>query len=63
LPQHQGTRLVKGTSSNDDLGQGVLVALGRNDSYIAGGQHVSAVEDYARLGPGFGHQHHRINAI
>jgi hypothetical protein len=51
LLQHQGTRLVKGTSNNDDLGQRVLVALGGNsDSYIAGGRHVSAVEDYARLG-------------
>jgi len=38
------------------IGQGVLVALGCNsDSYIAGGEHVSALEDYARLGtaPGF----------
>jgi glutamate synthase domain-containing protein 2 len=37
------------------------VALGCNsDSYIAGGQHVSAVEDYARLGtaPGFCHHCH-----
>ena len=43
------------------IGQGVLVALGCNsDSYIAGGQHVSALEDYARLGtaPGFCHHCH-----
>jgi glutamate synthase domain-containing protein 2 len=43
------------------IGQGVLVALGCNsDSYIADGQHVSAVEDYARLGtaPGFCHHCH-----
>jgi len=43
------------------IGQGVLVALGCNsDSYIAGGRHVSAVEDYARLGtaPGFCHHCH-----
>jgi methylamine---glutamate N-methyltransferase subunit C len=43
------------------IGQGVLVALGCNsESYIAGGQHVSAVEDYARLGtaPGFCHHCH-----
>jgi glutamate synthase domain-containing protein 2 len=43
------------------IGQGVLMALGCNsDTYIAGGQHVSAVEDYARLGtaPGFCHHCH-----
>ena len=43
------------------IGQGVLVALGCNsESYIAGGQHVSALEDYARLGtaPGFCHHCH-----
>jgi glutamate synthase domain-containing protein 2 len=43
------------------IGQGVLVALGCNsDTYIAGGQHVSAVEDYAKLGtaPGFCHHCH-----
>ena len=33
------------------IGQGVLMALGCNsDTYIAGGEHVSALEDYARLG-------------
>src|SRR5258705_339706 len=38
------------------LGQGVLVALGCNsDTYITDGKHVSARDDYARLGkaPGF----------
>ncbi len=43
------------------IGQGVLVALGCNsESYVAGGEHVSAVEDYARLGtaPGFCHHCH-----
>ena len=43
------------------IGQGVLMALGCNsDSYIAGGQHISALEDYARLGtaPGFCHHCH-----
>src|ERR1700684_425295 len=43
------------------IGQGVLVALGCNsDSYIAGGQHLPALEDYARLGtaPGFCHRCH-----
>src|SRR5579862_7519087 len=43
------------------IGQGVLVALGCNsDSYIAGGQHLPALEDYARLGtaPGFCHHCH-----
>ncbi len=43
------------------IGQGVLMALGCNsDTYMAGGQHVSAVEDYARLGtaPGFCHHCH-----
>src|SRR5882672_803745 len=43
------------------IGQGVLMALGCNsDTYVAGGQHVSAVEDYARLGtaPGFCHHCH-----
>jgi glutamate synthase domain-containing protein 2 len=43
------------------IGQGVLVALGCNsDSYIADGRHVSALEDYAKLGtaPGFCHHCH-----
>src|SRR6202521_7342 len=43
------------------IGQGVLVALGCNsESYIAGGQHVSARDDYAALGtaPGFCHHCH-----
>src|SRR3977135_2534587 len=43
------------------IGQGVLVALGCNsDSYLAGGEHVSALEDYAKLGtaPGFCHHCH-----
>ena len=43
------------------IGQAVLMALGCNsDSYLAGDQHVSAVEDYARLGtaPGFCHHCH-----
>jgi glutamate synthase domain-containing protein 2 len=43
------------------IGQGVLMALGCNSaSYLAGDQHVSAVEDYARLGtaPGFCHHCH-----
>src|SRR6202453_980468 len=41
------------------IGQGVLVALGCNsDSYVVGGQHVSALEDYARLGTAPGYCHH-----
>jgi glutamate synthase domain-containing protein 2 len=41
------------------IGQGVLVALGCNsDSYIAGGEHVSALEDYAKLGTAAGFCHH-----
>ncbi len=43
------------------IGQGVLMALGCNSgSYIADGKHVSAAEDYARLGtaPGFCHHCH-----
>jgi glutamate synthase domain-containing protein 2 len=43
------------------IGQGVLIALGCNsDTYVADGEHVSAVEDYARLGtaPGFCHHCH-----
>ncbi len=43
------------------IGQGVLIALGCNsDSYIASGEHHSAVEDYTRLGtaPGFCHHCH-----
>src|SRR5712691_6638205 len=41
------------------IGQGVLVALGCNsDSYIAGGEHVSAIEDYAKLGTAPGYCHH-----
>jgi glutamate synthase domain-containing protein 2 len=43
------------------IGQGVLVALGCNsETYVREGQHVSALEDYARLGtaPGFCHHCH-----
>ncbi|ACC74985.1 FMN-binding glutamate synthase family protein [Paraburkholderia phymatum] len=43
------------------IGQGVLVSLGCNSgSYIENGQHVSALDDYARLGtaPGFCHHCH-----
>ena len=43
------------------IGQGVLMALGCNsDSYLVDGEHVSAVDDYARLGtaPGFCHHCH-----
>jgi glutamate synthase domain-containing protein 2 len=43
------------------IGQAVLMALGCNSSsYLHGDQHVSAVEDYARLGtaPGFCHHCH-----
>ncbi|MEO6436705.1 MAG: FMN-binding glutamate synthase family protein [Tepidisphaeraceae bacterium] len=43
------------------LGQGVLMALGCNsESYVQNGQHISAVEDYAKLGtaPGFCHHCH-----
>ncbi|CAD6513741.1 FMN-binding glutamate synthase family protein [Paraburkholderia sabiae] len=43
------------------IGQGVLVSLGCNSgSYIDNGQHVPALDDYARLGtaPGFCHHCH-----
>jgi methylamine---glutamate N-methyltransferase subunit C len=41
------------------IGQGVLMALGCNsDTYVLDGQHVSAVDDYARLGTTPGHCHH-----
>ncbi len=43
------------------IGQGVLFALGCNsESYVQGGQHISAVQDYAALGtaPGFCHHCH-----
>jgi methylamine---glutamate N-methyltransferase subunit C len=41
------------------IGQGVLMALGCNSSsYVQDGKHVSAVEDYARLGTTPGHCHH-----
>ncbi|MEO6625602.1 MAG: FMN-binding glutamate synthase family protein [Burkholderiaceae bacterium] len=43
------------------VGQGVLFALGCNsESYVQGGQHISALQDYAALGtaPGFCHHCH-----
>jgi glutamate synthase domain-containing protein 2 len=43
------------------IGQGVLFALGCNsETYVAGGEHVPALDDYARLGtaPGFCHHCH-----
>jgi glutamate synthase domain-containing protein 2 len=41
------------------IGQGVLMALGCNsDSYILGGRHVSARDDYAALGTAPGYCHH-----
>jgi methylamine---glutamate N-methyltransferase subunit C len=43
------------------IGQGVLIALGCNsETYVSKGQHLSAVEDYAKLGtaPGFCHHCH-----
>ena len=43
------------------IGQGVLFALGCNaESYVQGGRHISAVQDYAALGtsPGFCHHCH-----
>ena len=43
------------------IGQGVLFALGCNsESYVQGGQHISALQDYAVLGtaPGFCHHCH-----
>ena len=41
------------------LGQGVLMALGCNsESYVVGGRHLSAVEDYAQLGTAPGYCHH-----
>jgi glutamate synthase domain-containing protein 2 len=41
------------------LGQGILMALGCNSaSYVTGGKHLSAVEDYASLGTAPGYCHH-----
>src|SRR5471032_1232264 len=41
------------------IGQGMLMALGCNrDTYISDGQHVSALEDYAKLGTSAGFCHH-----
>ena len=41
------------------LGQAVLMALGCNsDSYVVGGKHLPAVEDYAQLGTAPGYCHH-----
>lgn len=41
------------------LGQGVLMALGCNsDSYVVGGEHLSAVDDYAKLNTAPGYCHH-----
>ena len=43
------------------IGQGVLIALGCNsETYVQDGEHISAVDDYARLGtaPGFCHHCH-----
>src|SRR6186713_1780073 len=41
------------------IGQGVLVALGCNSStFVRNGEHVSAVDDYTRLGTSAGHCHH-----
>jgi glutamate synthase domain-containing protein 2 len=43
------------------IGQGVLIALGCNsETYVSGGEHHSAVADYARIGtsPGFCHHCH-----
>jgi glutamate synthase domain-containing protein 2 len=41
------------------IGQGVLMALGCNsDSYVQDGKHLSAVDDYAKLGTTPGHCHH-----
>jgi methylamine---glutamate N-methyltransferase subunit C len=41
------------------IGQGVLVSLGCNSStYIQGGQHVSALDEYANLGTAPGYCHH-----
>jgi glutamate synthase domain-containing protein 2 len=41
------------------IGQGMLMALGCNsESYVQGGKHFSAVEDYAALGTAPGHCHH-----
>jgi glutamate synthase domain-containing protein 2 len=41
------------------IGQGVLMALGCNsDSYVQEGKHLSAVDDYAKLGTTPGHCHH-----
>jgi glutamate synthase domain-containing protein 2 len=41
------------------IGQGVLFALGCNsDTYVEGNQHLSAAQDYARLGTAPGYCHH-----
>jgi glutamate synthase domain-containing protein 2 len=41
------------------IGQGVLVSLGCNSStYVQGGQHVSALDEYANLGTAPGYCHH-----
>jgi glutamate synthase domain-containing protein 2 len=41
------------------IGQGVLMALGCNsETYVQNGKHVSAVEDYAKLGTAPGYCHH-----
>jgi glutamate synthase domain-containing protein 2 len=41
------------------LGQGVLMALGCNsETYVVHGDHVSAVEDYGKLGTAPGYCHH-----
>ena len=41
------------------IGQGVLIALGCNsESYLADGKHISARDDYARLGTAPGYCHH-----
>jgi glutamate synthase domain-containing protein 2 len=41
------------------MGQGILVALGCNSRhYVQNGEHISAAEDYARLGTSPGHCHH-----
>ena len=64
LAIHAGADVAKALAMGADavaIGQAVLMALGCNsDSYLAGDQHVSAVEDYARLGtaPGFCHHCH-----
>jgi glutamate synthase domain-containing protein 2 len=41
------------------IGQGVLFSLGCNSSsYVSGGQHISALDDYANLGTAPGYCHH-----